>query len=91
MVLAQNISVPQFPEKSGVIRVKQYKQSLAIESDGKKGSRGKAWGAAQQCHLSGGSVGTKAYLGNVTRGLANQVAVRSAGGNVSSRLVHIPG
>lgn len=42
VVLAQNISVPQFPEKSGVIRVKQYKQSLAIESDGKKGSRGKA-------------------------------------------------
>lgn len=39
VVLAQNISVPQFPEKSGVIRVKQYKQSLAIESDGKKGSR----------------------------------------------------
>ncbi|KAM7334073.1 hypothetical protein ACRRTK_007393 [Alexandromys fortis] len=40
VVLAQSISVPQFPEKSGVIRVKQYKQSLAIESDGKKGSRG---------------------------------------------------
>ncbi|XP_076792151.1 phosphatidylcholine transfer protein isoform X1 [Arvicanthis niloticus] len=39
VVLAQSISVPQFPEKSGVIRVKQYKQSLAIESDGKKGSR----------------------------------------------------
>ncbi|KAK7823185.1 hypothetical protein U0070_027392 [Myodes glareolus] len=39
VVLAQNISVPQFPEKSGVIRVKQYKQSLAIESDSKKGSR----------------------------------------------------
>lgn len=39
VVLAQSISAPQFPEKSGVIRVKQYKQSLAIESDGKKGSR----------------------------------------------------
>ncbi|GAB1296659.1 Phosphatidylcholine transfer protein [Apodemus speciosus] len=39
VVLAQSISVPQFPEKSGVIRVKQYKQSLAIESDYKKGSR----------------------------------------------------
>lgn len=40
--------MPQFPEKSGVIRVKQYKQSLAIESDGKKGSRGKVWGAGEQ-------------------------------------------
>ncbi|XP_042529737.1 phosphatidylcholine transfer protein isoform X1 [Dipodomys spectabilis] len=39
VVLAQSTSVPQFPEKSGVIRVKQYKQSLAIESDGKKGSK----------------------------------------------------
>ncbi|XP_017654907.1 phosphatidylcholine transfer protein isoform X3 [Nannospalax galili] len=39
VVLAQSISLPQFPEKSGVIRVKQYKQSLAIESDGKKGSK----------------------------------------------------
>nr|XP_020035103.1 phosphatidylcholine transfer protein isoform X3 [Castor canadensis] len=39
VVLAQSISMPQFPEKSGVIRVKQYKQSLAIESDGKKGSK----------------------------------------------------
>lgn len=28
-------------QKSGVIRVKQYKQSLAIQSDGKKGSKGK--------------------------------------------------
>ena len=33
--------MPQFPEKSGVIRVKQYKQSLAIQSDGKRGSKGK--------------------------------------------------
>nr|XP_045013841.1 phosphatidylcholine transfer protein isoform X2 [Jaculus jaculus] len=39
VVLAKSISVPQFPEKSGVIRVKQYKQSLAIESDGKTGSK----------------------------------------------------
>lgn len=41
MILAQSTSEPQFPEKSGVIRVKQYKQSLAIQSDGKKGSKGK--------------------------------------------------
>ena len=41
VILAQSTSEPQFPEKSGVIRVKQYKQSLAIQSDGKKGSKGK--------------------------------------------------
>ncbi|XP_028376553.1 phosphatidylcholine transfer protein isoform X1 [Phyllostomus discolor] len=39
VVLAQSVSVPQFAERPGVIRVKRYKQSLAIESDGKKGSR----------------------------------------------------
>ncbi|XP_026942920.1 phosphatidylcholine transfer protein [Sagmatias obliquidens] len=39
VILAQSTSVPQFPEKSGVIRVKQYKQSLAIQSDGKRGSK----------------------------------------------------
>ena len=41
VILAQSTPVPQFPEKSGVIRVKQYKQSLAIQSDGKRGSKGK--------------------------------------------------
>ncbi|XP_010949391.1 phosphatidylcholine transfer protein isoform X1 [Camelus bactrianus] len=39
VILAQSTSVPQFPEKSGVIRVKQYKQRLAIQSDGKRGSK----------------------------------------------------
>ncbi|XP_062967625.1 phosphatidylcholine transfer protein isoform X2 [Cynocephalus volans] len=39
VILAQSTSVPQLPERSGVIRVTQYKQSLAIESDGKKGSK----------------------------------------------------
>ncbi|KGL78196.1 Phosphatidylcholine transfer protein, partial [Tinamus guttatus] len=33
------VSVPQFPEKPGIIRVQSYKQSLAIESDGKTGSK----------------------------------------------------
>lgn len=42
VVLAQSTSVPQIPERSDVVRVNQYKQSLAIESDGKKGSKGKA-------------------------------------------------
>lgn len=41
VILAQSTSVPQFAERPGVIRVKSYKQSLAIESDGKKGSKGK--------------------------------------------------
>ncbi|XP_075417680.1 phosphatidylcholine transfer protein isoform X2 [Tenrec ecaudatus] len=39
VVLARSTATPQCAEKSGVIRVKQYKQSLAIQSDGKKGSR----------------------------------------------------
>ncbi|KFQ64998.1 Phosphatidylcholine transfer protein, partial [Pelecanus crispus] len=39
VVLAENVSVPQFPEKPGITRVKSYKQSLAIESDGKTGSK----------------------------------------------------
>ncbi|KAF6299313.1 phosphatidylcholine transfer protein [Rhinolophus ferrumequinum] len=39
VVLAQSISLPQFAEKPGVIRVKGYKQRLAIESNGKKGSK----------------------------------------------------
>ncbi|XP_071429993.1 phosphatidylcholine transfer protein [Pithys albifrons albifrons] len=39
VVLAQSVSVPQCPEKPGIIRVKSYKQSLAIESDGKAGSK----------------------------------------------------
>lgn len=42
VVLAQSTSVPQIPERSGVVRVNQYKQSLVIKSDGKKGSKGKA-------------------------------------------------
>ena len=42
VILAENVSVPQFPERSGVVRVKQYKQKLVIESDGKEGSNGKA-------------------------------------------------
>eukprot|EP00071_Canis_lupus_P008034 XP_005624758.1 phosphatidylcholine transfer protein isoform X6 [Canis lupus familiaris] len=39
VILAQSTSVPQIAERSGVVRVNQYKQSLAIESDGKKGSK----------------------------------------------------
>ncbi|KFQ45472.1 Phosphatidylcholine transfer protein, partial [Nestor notabilis] len=39
VVLARSVSVPQCPEKPSIIRVKNYKQSLAIESDGKTGSK----------------------------------------------------
>ncbi|XP_057573143.1 phosphatidylcholine transfer protein isoform X2 [Hippopotamus amphibius kiboko] len=39
VILAQSTSVPQFPERSGVIRVEQYQQRLAIQSDGKRGSK----------------------------------------------------
>ncbi|CAK7311893.1 Phosphatidylcholine transfer protein [Vulpes lagopus] len=38
-VILQSTSVPQIAERSGVVWVNQYKQSLAIESDGKKGSK----------------------------------------------------
>ncbi|KAF2976613.1 hypothetical protein EK904_011414 [Melospiza melodia maxima] len=39
VVLAKSVAVPQCPEKPGIIRVKSYKQSLVIESDGKAGSK----------------------------------------------------
>uniref|UniRef100_A0A8C9UU90 Phosphatidylcholine transfer protein n=1 Tax=Spermophilus dauricus TaxID=99837 RepID=A0A8C9UU90_SPEDA len=39
VILAKSTSSSQFPERSGVIRVSQYQQRLAIESDGKGGSR----------------------------------------------------
>ncbi|XP_053426052.1 phosphatidylcholine transfer protein [Nycticebus coucang] len=39
VVLSRSTLVPQLGEKSGVVRVKQYKQNLAIESDGKQGSK----------------------------------------------------
>ncbi|XP_075436004.1 phosphatidylcholine transfer protein [Ascaphus truei] len=39
VVLAKSASVSHCPEKSGAIRVNGYKQSLAIESDGKNGCK----------------------------------------------------
>ncbi|XP_028843239.1 phosphatidylcholine transfer protein isoform X2 [Denticeps clupeoides] len=39
VVLAKSTTVSTCPEKVGVIRVKDYKQSLAIESDGSSGSK----------------------------------------------------
>ena len=41
VIVSHSTSEPQIPEKSGVIRVKQYTQRLAIQSDGKRGSKGK--------------------------------------------------
>ncbi|XP_043091383.1 phosphatidylcholine transfer protein isoform X1 [Puntigrus tetrazona] len=39
VVLAKSSSVSQCPEKKGVIRVRDYKQSLAMESDGSGGTK----------------------------------------------------
>ncbi|KAM8945688.1 phosphatidylcholine transfer protein [Pelodytes ibericus] len=39
VILAKSASAPHCPEKSGIIRVNGYKQSLAIESDGKNGCK----------------------------------------------------
>ncbi|XP_004608944.2 phosphatidylcholine transfer protein [Sorex araneus] len=39
VILSQGVSVPQIAERTGVIRVKKYKQTLAIMSDGKQGSK----------------------------------------------------
>ena len=41
MVLAKSTSVPQFPERSGFIRVRQCQVKLAMESDGSNRSKGK--------------------------------------------------
>ncbi|CAH2292154.1 phosphatidylcholine transfer [Pelobates cultripes] len=39
VILAKSVSVNHCPEKSGIIRVTAYKQSLAIESDGSSGCK----------------------------------------------------
>ncbi|KAL7826645.1 hypothetical protein AOLI_G00318540 [Acnodon oligacanthus] len=39
VVLAKSSAVSQCPEKAGVIRVKDYKQSVAMESDGANGTK----------------------------------------------------
>lgn len=39
VILAKSISLPDFTEKPGIIRVTGYKQSVAIESDGKNGCK----------------------------------------------------
>ena len=41
MVLAKGTSMPQFPERSGFIRVRQCQVKLAVESDGSNQSKGK--------------------------------------------------
>ena len=41
MVLAKSTSVPQFPERSDFIRVRQCQVKLAVESDGSNRSKGK--------------------------------------------------
>ncbi|XP_066515409.1 phosphatidylcholine transfer protein isoform X2 [Hoplias malabaricus] len=39
VVLAKSSAVSQCPEKAGVIRVNDYKQSVALESDGSNGTK----------------------------------------------------
>ncbi|XP_038228276.1 phosphatidylcholine transfer protein isoform X2 [Dermochelys coriacea] len=39
VMLAKSTSLPQCPEKPGIIRVNSYVQSLVLESDGKTGSK----------------------------------------------------
>ena len=40
VVLAERNSLSKIPEKSGVVRVKEFHQSLVIQSDGKVGTKG---------------------------------------------------
>lgn len=40
VVLAESNSLSKIPEKSGVVRVKEFHQSLVIQSDGKVGTKG---------------------------------------------------
>uniref|UniRef100_A0ABM5FNQ9 Phosphatidylcholine transfer protein isoform X1 n=1 Tax=Pogona vitticeps TaxID=103695 RepID=A0ABM5FNQ9_9SAUR len=39
VILAKSVQTNKFPEKSGIVRVKAYRQGVAFESDGKKGSK----------------------------------------------------
>lgn len=39
VVLAESNPVAKIPEKSGVVRVKEFHQSLVIQSDGKVGTK----------------------------------------------------
>ncbi|XP_061477746.1 phosphatidylcholine transfer protein isoform X1 [Rhineura floridana] len=39
VILAKSVNTAKFPEKPGIVRVKNYKQSVAFQSDGKKGSK----------------------------------------------------
>lgn len=40
VILARSAPETACPEKSGVVRVRDYQQSLALESDGGQGTRG---------------------------------------------------
>lgn len=39
-VMAKSVECSEIPEKSGVIRVDDYKQSCVLTTDGKVGSKG---------------------------------------------------
>ena len=41
VVLARSEAFPSYPEKDGIIRVDDYCQECAMQSDGKQGAKGK--------------------------------------------------
>ena len=41
VVLARSEAFPSYPENSGVIRVDDYCQECAMQSDGKQGAKGR--------------------------------------------------
>lgn len=41
VILARSVPEAPCPERSGVVRVRDYRQSLALESDGGPGTRGR--------------------------------------------------
>ncbi|KAM9391885.1 phosphatidylcholine transfer protein isoform 2-T2 [Pholidichthys leucotaenia] len=48
VILARSAPEMQFPEKSSIIRVNDYKQSVALESDGEDGTKGDILGERGQ-------------------------------------------
>jgi hypothetical protein len=60
-VMARSVECSEIPEKSGIIRVDDYKQCCVLTTDGKVGSKGKDWICKQCCVLTvNGKVGSKA-------------------------------
>lgn len=65
VVLAESESTPSIPEKSGVVRVDDYKQCAALTSDGKVGTKGEVTPSCAHTpphHLPMYSCETKTYM-----------------------------